>query len=60
MLLVALEALHNDDKEVDVQVGVLKVLSSVLQRNGEHLTDGWTPVFRLLASVAEAARGETV
>lgn len=60
MLLVALEALHNDDKEIDVQVGVLKVLSSVLQRNGEHLTDGWTPVFRLLASVAEAARVETV
>ncbi len=52
MLLVALEALHNDDKEVDVQVGVLKVLSQVLQRNGERLTDGWTPVFRLLAAVA--------
>lgn len=60
MLLVALEALHNDDKEIDVQIGVLKVLSSVLQRNGEHLTDGWTPVFRLLASVAETARTETV
>ena len=60
MLLVALEALYNDDKEVDVRVGVLKVLSSVLQRNGERLTDGWTPVFRLLAAVADTASSETI
>ena len=60
MLLVALEALHNDDREHNVQVGVLKVLLSVLQRNGEQLTDGWTPVFRLLAVVPEDASQETV
>lgn len=51
MLLVALEALHNDDRERDVRVGVLRVLLAVLQRHGERLTDGWTPVFRLLAVV---------
>ena len=59
MVLVALESLYND-RERDVQVGVLKVLSQVLQRNGEHLTDGWTPVFRLLASAAETSSPETV
>lgn len=50
MLLVALEALYAD-KERDVRLGVLRVLLSVLQRHGEHLSDGWTPVFRLLAAV---------
>ena len=59
MVLVALESLHND-RERDVQVGVLKVLAQVLQRNGEHLTDGWIPVFRLLAASAETSSLETV
>lgn len=59
MVLVALESLYNDN-ERDVQLGVLKVLGQVLQRNGEHLTDGWTPVLRLLASAGEASSPETV
>ncbi|KAL4423762.1 hypothetical protein ABPG75_001063 [Micractinium tetrahymenae] len=52
MLLVALEALYNADNERDVQAGVLRVLLNVLQRHGERLSDGWTPVFRLLAAAA--------
>ena len=60
MLLVALEALHNDDKGKDVQLGVLRVLLSILQRNGERLTDGWTPVFRLLGVVPEQGTAETI
>ena len=51
MLLVALESLYNDDRERDVKLGVLRVLLVVVQRHGERLTDGWTPVFRLLSSV---------
>eukprot|EP00887_Chlorella_sp_A99_P002554 scaffold6.g2554.t1 len=58
MLLVALEALYNDDKERDVRAGVLRVLLSVLQRHGERLSDGWTPVFRLLAAVPGAGEAE--
>ena len=60
MLLVALEALHNDDREQDVRVGVLRVLLAVLQRHGERLTDGWTPVFRLLSVVPGLEDPETV
>jgi hypothetical protein len=60
MLLVALEALHNDERERDVRVGVLRVLLAVLQRHGERLTDGWTPVFRLLAVVPGQEDPETV
>jgi len=60
MLLVALEALHNDERERDVRVGVLRVLLAVLQRHGERLTDGWTPVFRLLAIVPGQEDPETV
>jgi len=59
MLLVALEALHNDDRERDVRIGVLRVLLLVLQRHGERLTDGWTPVFRLLAVVPGQGDPET-
>lgn len=60
MLLVALEALYNDDRERDVRVGVLRVLRLVLQRHGERLTDGWTPVFRLLAVVPGQGDQESV
>lgn len=60
MLLVALEALHNDERERDVRIGVLRVLLAVLQRHGERLTDGWTPVFRLLAVVPGQEDPETV
>lgn len=35
MLLVALEALHNGDKERDVRAGVLRVLLNVLQVRAE-------------------------
>ena len=59
MVLVALESLYNGN-ERDVQLGVLKVLGQVLQRNGEHLTDGWTPVLRLLASAGEASSPDMV
>ena len=59
MVLVALESLYNDN-ERDVQLGVLKVVAQVLQRNGEHLTDGWTPILRLLASAGETSSPETV
>lgn len=55
MLLVALEALYNNNKERDVRLGVLRVLLNVLQRHGERLSDGWTPVFRLLAAVPASA-----
>jgi hypothetical protein len=59
MVLVALESLYTGN-ERDVQLGVLKVLGQVLQRNGEHLSDGWTPVLRLLASAGEASSPESV
>jgi hypothetical protein len=131
MLLVALEALHNDDREKDVRLGVLRVLLSILQvsrvtaigaarsnpphpdpnpnpnpdpspthacrhpapyaraqdkhaprrnhstqlppplppgpiplshflqRHGERLSDGWTPIFRLLAVVPSQKEPET-
>ena len=60
MLLVALEALYNGDKERDVRLGVLRVLLSVLQRHGERLSDGWTPVFRLLAAVPAAGEPDSI
>lgn len=60
MLLVALEALYNDDREQDIRLGVLRVLLNVLQHHGERLTDGWTPVFRLLAIVPGQGDAETI
>lgn len=32
----------------------------LLQRHGEHISDGWTPVFRLLASVPAQKDAERV
>lgn len=43
-----------------MRLGVLRVVLSVLQRHGERLSDGWTPIFRLLAAVPGAGEPETV
>jgi hypothetical protein len=60
MLLVALESLYNDDREKDIKTGVLNVLLMVLQRHGERLTDGWTPIFRLLGAVPASGEAESI
>jgi len=60
MLLVALESLYIDDREKDVKTGVLNVLLMVLQRHGERLTDGWTPIFRLLGAVPASGEAESI
>jgi hypothetical protein len=36
------------------------LLPPALQRHGERLSDGWTPVFRLLAAVPTAGEGDAV
>lgn len=64
MLLAAMESLYNDHKSVrghpEVRLGVLRVVLAVLQRHGERLTDGWTPLFRLLGNVASSLQGGVV
>jgi hypothetical protein len=58
MLLAAIESLYDDHKSLrghpEVRLGVLRVVLAVLQRHGERLTDGWSPLFRLLGNVASS------
>lgn len=46
MLLVALDSLYREDREVDVRRGLLKIVLHVLQHHGEELTRGWVPLLR--------------
>lgn len=54
MLLVALESIYIDHSQKEIRTGVLETVLSILQHQGEHLTEGWTPIFRLLAYVPES------
>ena len=36
MLLMALESLYKDSEELDVRLGLLRVLLQILQRHGAH------------------------
>ena len=38
MLLMALESLYKDSEELDVRLGLLRVLLQILQRHGMHLS----------------------
>ncbi|CAD7699922.1 unnamed protein product [Ostreobium quekettii] len=51
MILVALESLYQDVGHSDVRRGILQIAILVLQRNGDFLTRGWSPILRLLESV---------
>ncbi|KAK9811035.1 hypothetical protein WJX73_008056 [Symbiochloris irregularis] len=59
MLMVALHMLYKDSQEAerpqfDVQMGIMRVVLQLLQRHGEQLSSGWTPVLRLLEAVPSA------
>ena len=51
MLLVALESIYLDHTAEDVRHGMLRIILAILQRQGDHLSDGWTPIFRMLATI---------
>ncbi|EIE25629.1 hypothetical protein COCSUDRAFT_83636 [Coccomyxa subellipsoidea C-169] len=53
MLLMALESLYKDAEELDVRLGLLRVLLQILQRHGEQLSTGWDPILRILEAVPE-------
>ena len=60
MLLVALEAVYKEEREPDVRQGLLRAALHVLQRHGEHLTEGWVPLLRLLEAVPSWDDGATI
>ncbi|DBA68408.1 TPA: hypothetical protein ACH3X2_013711 [Trebouxia sp. C0005] len=60
MLLMAIEKLYKEDRELDVQMGLLRVVLQVLQRHGEQLTTAWVSVLELLSVVPQAEEADTV
>jgi len=60
MLLAALDSLYREDREVDVQRGLLKIVVHVLQHHGEGLTRGWVPLLRMLEAVPKSGRDSVV
>ncbi|BDA41918.1 Protein MON2 homolog [Coccomyxa sp. Obi] len=60
MLLMALESLYKDSEELDVRLGLLRVLLQILQRHGEQLSTGWDPILRILEAVPEAEEAASV
>lgn len=60
MLMVALETLFKDAAEVDVQLGLLRVVLQILQRHGEQLKAGWPPVLKLLEVVPAGQGAATI
>lgn len=60
MLMLALGKLYKEDRELDVQMGLLRVILQVLQRHGEQLTSAWVSILELLAAVPQAEEADTV
>jgi Domain of unknown function (DUF1981) len=60
LLLASLDSLYSEDRELDVRMGLLRVLLNVLQRHGERLSIGWQPVLHLLTRVPDREEVETI
>ncbi|KAE8772974.1 protein MON2 [Hordeum vulgare] len=59
-VLSPLVILYSSNKNIDVQMGALKILLHVLERHGEKLSYSWPSILHMLRSVADASEKDVI
>ncbi|VAH80557.1 unnamed protein product [Triticum turgidum subsp. durum] len=59
-VLSPLVILYSSNKNIDVQMGALKILLHVLERHGEKLSYSWPSILRMLRAVADASEKDVI
>ncbi|VAH64537.1 unnamed protein product [Triticum turgidum subsp. durum] len=59
-VLSPLVILYSSNKNIDVQMGALKILLHVLERHGEKLSYSWPSILHMLRAVADASEKDVI
>ncbi|XP_051226815.1 uncharacterized protein [Lolium perenne] len=59
-VLSPLVILYSSNKNIDVQMGALKILLHVLERHGEKLSYSWPSILHMLRTVTDASEKDTI
>ncbi|KAM3332856.1 hypothetical protein ACQJBY_028158 [Aegilops geniculata] len=59
-VLSPLVILYSSNKNIDVQMGALKILLHVLERHGEKLSYSWPSILHMLRAVADAPEKDVI